>query len=779
MPLLADYPDSIDQDRWLYQLAKARELGGDPAGAMLVMQRLVRDYPGSVHGVEAHFRLAEYYFSNRRYADAQLAYQQVVAGGTDSPYYLNALYMLGWSQFKQARYWQALPPFSAVLDRLVPADGQWQALPRAQQELVADSFRVMSISFSYLDGAASIARLIRQRGDQRFVADWHDQLASFYLDQERYTDSAATYRAFLQDYPQSPQAPAFADRLIGVYLQGEFFAEVIAEKSRFVDVFALDSDYWRSNPDPELLNTVRPKLQAYLVELARYHHASAQALADSGSEAEVVPDETVKARTEAFLQAAAYYDRYCNDFPLANDIVAQCFLAAETRYEAGQYQAAALRWCQLAWQFPADPQAAEAGYAAILAYQQLPPPVPALIETQWRFATVFSTDARAPLVLANAAVALYGEQRYSEAVEAAQRLVDWQPPLPASARQQALTLLANSHFALADYVAAERYLRQLLPLLAPESEVWTDARDKLAASLYRQAEQALELGQQTVAIERYLQVITDTPEASFRPQAQFAAADLLLMAQRWPEAIDWLTDFRQRFADNALVAVIPAKLADAYQQTGQWQLAADELMQMVASPDSEAALQQQSLLLAAELYLRAGDQEAARLAYRRYANTYSEPLAALIEAQYQLAAIYQQQGNGDNRRFWLRRIIATDASAGTERTERSRYLAAEASLVLADDVFAAFVAVSLRQPLKTSLQRKRKRLEDALSAYQETIAYGVETFATRATYQIGQLYATLADQLLATSPPPGLDALAVEQYQILLEEQAFPLRSRR
>ena len=43
-----------------------------------------------------------------------------------------------------------------------------------------------------------------------------------------------------------------------------------------------------------------------------------------------------------------------------------------------------------------------------------------------------------------------------------------------------------------------------------------------------------------------------------------------------------------------------------------------------------------------------------------------------------------------------------------------------------------------------------------------------------ATHQIGSIYRTLARDILKSERPAGLSELELEQYNILLEEQAYP-----
>ena len=77
-------------------------------------------------------------------------------------------------------------------------------------------------------------------------------------------------------------------------------------------------------------------------------------------------------------------------------------------------------------------------------------------------------------------------------------------------------------------------------------------------------------------------------------------------------------------------------------------------------------------------------------------------------------------------------------------------------------------------PLQDSLAAKRARMEDALDAYGRAADYGVEDVTTAATYEIAELYHQLSRDLFESERPPELNAAELSQYDILLEEQAFP-----
>jgi len=131
-------------------------------------------------------------------------------------------------------------------------------------------------------------------------------------------------------------------------------------------------------------------------------------------------------------------------------------------------------------------------------------------------------------------------------------------------------------------------------------------------------------------------------------------------------------------------------------------------------------------------------------------------------------------GANDVRKQMLQQIVETDATAGSARSDRTRFLAAQAQDELAEDTYRSFAAVKLTLPLKESLKRKRAALDTALAAYKRCEDYGIQQFATKARYRIGDIYATLSDDLLKSERPQDLDELAKEQYDVLLEEQSDP-----
>ena len=222
------------------------------------------------------------------------------------------------------------------------------------------------------------------------------------------------------------------------------------------------------------------------------------------------------------------------------------------------------------------------------------------------------------------------------------------------------------------------------------------------------------------------------------------------------------------------------KLVNNYEQLQQWQAAASELDGMLKK-ESQPESKRQLLYLSAEYYDKAGNHELAIHRYREYAHSWPLPPQQRFEAMNRLGELYAQDGREQKRLFWLRKIIAT-YKAGEKQpgqhSDRAVYLAAFASSELAELDYQAYQNVELRHPLAKSLQRKKAAMQRALKSWKDTNAYAVTRFSTLATYRMGEIYHALGVDLMKSERPQNLDQLALEQYDLLLEEQAYPFEEK-
>jgi TolA-binding protein len=772
---LKNFPKDPGNDRVLYQMARAYEQGGELEPALATLDRLVKEYPRTRYRDEAQFRRGEMLFAMRDYAKAETAYETVLHGDSKTPYYERSLYMQGWSIYKQGRLDEALNSFFGVLDLKLAGRGEEsldkaQGLSRGDRELLDDTFRVTSLSLENLQGADSIAGYMTTPARHQYEFRVYEQLAEVYIKQERFKDAADTFNAFAHRYPLHPQAPLLQARVIEIYQKTGFATLALAAKKDYVDQYGARSKFRQANP-AAWEQHVQPIVKTDLAELAQQYHASAQK----------------SKKTEDYQEAVRWYRDYLESFPSDPKAAQTNFLLAELLFEDKRFAEAAPEYEKAAYQYPRHPKSADAGYAALLSYAELEKkmspgePLNTMqrtgIDSALRFARTFPDDPRTGAVLANAADKLYTLRDLDRARSVAQQVVDLKPPAAAAQRRVAWTVIAHTAFERGEFDHAEHAYGEVLALTADNDPTRKELTERVAASIYKQAEQARDKGDLRAAVAHFGRVATAAPQSTVRANAEYDAAAALIGLKDWDAAARALESFRQNHPDHPLQSEISGKLAVVYTEQGKWALAAPEFERLAATR-KDPQLAREALWQAAELYEKAGARHPAAGAYERYVKQYPEPLEAAVEARYRLARFAKQDGNGARELAWMQEILQADQSGGAARTDRTRYLGATAALALATPVYDEYHKVALVEPLKTQLKLKKARMEEALKAYAVAVDYGVADVATQATYRVAELYHDFGRALLASQRPKGLSKDELEQYDVMLEEQAYPFEEK-
>jgi tetratricopeptide (TPR) repeat protein len=778
----------VELDQLRYKLAKALSMdsrGDEAAGAL---DQLAKTAPTSTYMGETQFRRAEKAFADGDYLAAEKHYKSV-ADDKSNPLQQNALYMQGWAEFKRADYDLALQSFAKVADQLLtlakkPEDVSQsvEQLNGAQKNMMEDTFHVMSLAFSYLDGAQSIIDLQKTMGDRVYEHLLYENLGQLYLEKKRFSDSAETYKSFVTHNPLSNFAPEFSIKMIGVYEQGNFPSLILPAKQEYVQRYGIGSSYWTQRNGVIGVNASN-YLHQSLQELAEFEHAQAQDVSATNK-------GNAKA---AFSRAASWYREFVATFPKDPKNPEMTFLLAESLSESGDYPQAISAYEKVAYEYHDKDHGADAGYSMVLLANEMARGQ-ALAETQkaaWqerktnyalRFAQAYPADSRAAAVLTQAAQELLAQKRYSEAASVAEEVINLKPPAEPKLQFTAWLVLGHSNFDDKNYAGAEKAYWQVLNLLpanaqTPGAPTAQQLRERIAASIYQQAQSDLALSQKDDAIKKLLRISDVAPDTEIAIKARYDAGVYLIEQQKWNDAEQVYLSFRQQYPKHELTASIPAKMVLIYQNQSKWALAANELSIMERS-SNDPNVKRQSLAMGAELYEKSGNKSMAIEQYQRYANEYPRPVAEAMEAELNLAQLYGDLQDTKKRQYWLQRIIDANASAGSQGNDRTKYLAASATNEMADLPYKDFTSIPLTLPLKQSLQRKRVALDKALKAQESVLAFGVAEFTTQASYRIGDIYAQLSRDLMKSERPKSLDDAALEQYDLLLEEQAYPFEEK-
>lgn len=772
--LLAKYPNYDRNDQVLYQLSRAYEEVGQVEEAMKVMNRIVKEYPKSRYFDEVQFRRGEYFFTRKKFLDSEDAFKSIVELGTGSSYYENALYKLGWTFYKQEMYEDSLHRFVALLDYRVTTGYDFEhPKDTSDDKRVDDTFRVISLAFSYLGGADAVSSYFSKNGKRNYEVDIYRNLGEYYLDKLRYSDAAATFKAFVKSNPYHKVAPHFDTRVIEIYKKGGFPKLVIEANKEYVVNYGLKSAYWKYydiKAYPEVVGYVKASLK----ELANHYHSLYQ------------EKRFEKEKPENFQEAMKWYREFLKSFPKEQESPGMHFQMASLLLENKSFAQAAVEYEHTAYDYPYHEKAPEAGYSAVYAYRENLALVAQeerngvkreVIRSSLKFSEAFPKHEKVTLVLSAAVDDIFGMKDYPFAVNTARKLINNFPAAEQKFRLAAWLVIGHSSFELGNYKDAEEGYLNALQLIPDNDKTRPDVIENLAASIYKQGEIASKLADHKTAAEHFLRVGKVAPAAKIRAAAEYDGATALMQLKNWERATEVLLAFRANFAGHQLQPEVTKKIAYVYKESGKLALAAAEY-ERIETETKDVEIRREALQLAADLYVDAKETDKALQVYRRYVNYFPKPLEPALETRNKIAEVLKSRNDTAGYQEELKIILAADAKAGAERTDRTRYLGASAALVLTEPLFKQFVEIKLVKPFDKNLKKKKESLKTAKEGFEKLLKYEVGDITAASTYYLGEIYYNFSRSLMESERPGDLNALEKEQYELALEDQAFPFEEK-
>jgi tetratricopeptide (TPR) repeat protein len=338
-------------------------------------------------------------------------------------------------------------------------------------------------------------------------------------------------------------------------------------------------------------------------------------------------------------------------------------------------------------------------------------------------------------------------------------------------------VIAHGSFELAEYPQAEHAYSQVLTLTPEADPSRAGLVDNLAASIYKQGEIARNAKDYRAAADHFLRIRTAAPTSSIRATAEYDAGAALVALQDWTSAAEVLEAFRSTYPKDKMHGEATKLIARAYRESGQLSRAAEEYNRL-ASESEDPALRGEALLAAGDLYQQSNASDKAVDAYRRYLKDFPSPVEAALETRFKISVIYKATHDESLYKKELAEIVRIDAAAGSERTSRTRTLAARSALVLAEQLYRDFAAVKLRQPFETSLKDKQQRMDATIDAMNRLVEYEIADVTAAATYYMAETYFDFSRSLKESERPTDLQAADLEKYEADLDETAFPFEEK-
>ncbi|WP_372997917.1 tetratricopeptide repeat protein [Marinobacter sp.] len=758
-------------DELLYQMAKAHALTGQQEASTQRLKQLVGLYPASPLVPEARFRLAESAFAEGQYTEAESGYRQLIESDDSGEFSTKARYMLGWSQFKQgpAAWDRAAETFVAVLDEFLPEEQSLGAVSESSVDTIDDTFRVLALMAARKGGPETLVSWLDEARQRPWEHLLFDRLADYYAIRGETGESVATNRAFIRYSPGHPAIPAFRLQVVDVWAAAGEPEQVRMARAEFVESYSKDTDY------AGLDGGQKDQWRSFSRQLADYHYDRATRAADQGQ----------KDRAESgFARAATYYEGLAGRVGQSGEVLR---LAGDARLQAGNFPEALVDFRKAAYETAGYPEAADAGWAAVTLLRDgvdqmragpaFSPGLQELSDEADRFTGYFPEDNRASGLMADLASRWLDAGDRQLALDYGSRVLTTPGASPAE-RYSAWQVTARIRQEEGDYGLAERAWNQALELaesdaLAKEANEQIGViRAQLATVVYRQGEVAASNGRLGEAVGHFRRVDSVLPGSEIAIRARYDAANTLLRASDWTAAVRDLETFRADHPGHELTSGISEKLVHAWIESGKPTQAASELLQASDHHPKPWPLR----LRAAELLHDAGNLAERNALYRDYLATRPEAEDGAEHERLQTMR-HRLVEAGDDPDHWRQVLVQAELDSQWHSTLTLDW-ASRASLVLGARAAAAFTSIGLSQPLEQSLSRKQKALETARQRFLDAEALGGERVRSESLFRRAELYRGLAKDLMASTVPADLNELEAMQYQMLLEEEAYPFEEK-
>ncbi|HED33715.1 MAG TPA: tetratricopeptide repeat protein [Gammaproteobacteria bacterium] len=767
---LKDYPKSKNNDSLLYQLAKAYDQKGDHQKSIDTLTELIDRFPKSSFYVEAQFRIAEEAFSHQDYSTAEYAYTEVIITKNNDIFHEKSLFKRGWSRFKQQYYNESVDDFlEAVLKHEF---GEYEKLSKPEREQFDEYFRAVGLAFSYMGGSEPLHEYFQSQPDFPYIYHTYSMVAEIYLKQERYSDAVDTHRQFIKFYPRSDNIPYSHLKIIEIWKNSGFSHKVYDAIEGFYVQYNPSSNYWKKQNEKSGVNrAIRRSLQEYVVLMTRYYHNRYQkSLTD-----------TDYAKTEL------WYKRYLKHYSTYAQKDNVYFLYAELLSQKNKL-AEALKYYELAAYDNDLIIDKNAAYASILLSDRLAtkkassnkhPYLKKHIRYALKYAQTYPTDKRTRKLVMHAIELSFKSANYKTSIELADLIItDKAHTSKQNEKDYLHSIKAESYFRLKEYAESEAIYKYILKQYKLSSQKRIQYRDKLALTIYKQGELARQNNDAPQAINHYSRISLIAPSSTIAATGLYDAIALNMQHRQWAAAITDIKRFQSLYPRNRFQTDVSRKLSVAYLSSDQDIKAAEEF-EKIASSGNNSAIKTAALWQAAELYEEKNKINEAIRSYREYAKKFKKPYAQYIEAMNKLTALYTKTGSTKDVLKWQSNIVKTDKSAlNNIKTDRTKYITSIAYLGLAHNEQKRFSKIRLTLPLKRSLRNKKTTMKRAVKYYAKASVYKLYEPSTEATYEIAHIYKDFSKALLESARPTNLNNEQLDQYEILLEDQAFPFEDK-
>ncbi len=758
---LRDHPDSSSNDEVLYRVAMISSQLGQHEKSVDALDQLIQKHPGSRFYLEAQFRMAEDSFVVGDYEDAALRYSAVIDTPENLVFFEKAYFKRGWSKFKLQEYHAAVDDLMvAAAYRDSTRDGNIE-----EDEHFSAYFYAMALNFSYLEDHRALADYFRKTRSSHFAYHIYAELSDIYLAQKRYTDVVAVLKRFVTHHSGSRYLPQMEFRVVTTWERSGFFDNFYAAADSFYKRYHPGARYWKGK-QRSMLNQIRPLLRDNILSIASYYHNQYQSTSTDKS----------------FELASQWYERYLAHYAESamEDKVYYAYadlLAEEERYEKaiGYYERVAYSLGDIVDQ--------RAAYATIVLSERLYSRDTGN-KASWRtryikyallFRRTYPDDMRSARIILRAAEMAFAGEQYRQAVNIASLLdnVDSR-----DLRFEVGQIKAESFFNLSKFGKAEVTFLYLSRSLAGGDPRKRKLEDRLALTLYKQAELERAAGNDVAARKKFERIAALAGKSEIAPKGLYDAITLAMSSESWLEVIKYGGRFRSQYPQHEHRDDVTKLLSVAYINAKQHANAA-QMLEEVYDIEQDSEVKMAALWQSAELYESLNDIPTAVRIYQRYVENHQEPFPQYMEALNKLTIMSDAMGDTRRGDIWAGKVRKADHQINAAvKTDRTNHIAAVATVRLGREKKAAFDRLKIGQPLKVHLKKKKDAMDWARKLFTTAYEYRSPEVMSESLFSIAEMYYGFSQDVLSSARPHELNEDEMEQYEIGLEDLAFPVEEK-
>jgi len=768
---LREHPKSKGNDKLLYNLANAYDQQGMSEKSLIRLIELSKNYPKSRYYIESQFRIAENYFSKGDYISAEDTYTNVIFSKDKSNRFIEKSYLKrGWAKFKQEFYDEAIDDYlKAVVYHGFDDNYQFS---ETEEDIFNEYFRAIGLAFINLGKIEDVNLYFDKKNDFKYIYQVYSSMQEIYSKQFRYTDAVQTLDIFGTKYPASRFVPESKIKIIDIWRKAGFPKKTYDAIDSFYLTYNPGSNHWKTQKLASVTQKkIAPSLKEHILLMTTHFHNKYQNKPDKPT----------------LTNAKKWYRRYLKHYSQQSRKDKVHFLYAELLSENNNIKEAeeALYHYEISAYDLDIILDKEAAYNTILISSRLyKNQKKKTSKSKWlnkhiKYATLYNqlypNDLRSPGIATHAAELAFSAKQYNSAIELTRLISE---KADSSIIDNSRIIRAQAFVELKQYRDAENIYQSIVNTATPAYIKKLQIKDKLAFSIYQQGVIANNNKNQLDAIKNLRRVAKAAPQSNIAAVGLDEAISLSINSKMWEESISLIKEFQTQFPKHKLNRDMSKKLSMVYLKSGN-SIAAAKEYEKISRSNQNRKTKIAALWKAAELYEANKETELAIQAYATFSKTFTDSYPQQMEAMLKLTSLHTSENSTEEANQWRRNILNSDKKiAKKKKTTRTKFIASTAALMLAKEKFEIYKELKLTLPLKESLLKKKKYLQQAVKLFGKASVYSLAETKTEAIHKIAEIYNTFSQDLLKSERPTNLDTDALEQYEILLEDQAFPFEEK-